>query len=514
MTKIEKTPMPIINSIVNFLSTKRLKSIDEFRNKPFEAQESIIKNLIATAKDTEWGKLYDYDSIRSIEAFQQRVPFQDYNGLKPFIERVRQGEQNVIWPTPISWFAKSSGTTEDKSKFIPVSNESLNNIHYQGGKDTLTIYNYNYPDTQIFSGKGLTLGGSHQIDKVSGKTYSGDLSAILIENIPFWADLFRTPSQKVALIPDFEEKMRRIASEAIPENVTYFAGVPSWNMVLMKFILEQTGKSNLMEVWPNMELFIHGGVSFTPYREQYRRLFPSDAMNYMETYNASEGFFALQDDPKSSDMLLMLDYGIFYEFIPMDSFFDKSCQPVTVADVKTGVNYAVVITTNGGLWRYIIGDTVEFTSLYPHKIRITGRTKHFINTFGEELIVDNAEQAIHEACVKTGAIVSEYTAAPIYMNSDAKGAHEWLFEFEKEPSSLDLFTEALDQKLMQINSDYEAKRFKSITLEMPKVHSLKKGVFYEWLKQNGKLGGQNKVPRLYNNRDYIDKLLSINSTFQ
>lgn len=506
--------MPIINSIVNFLSTKRLKSIDEFRKHPFETQATIIKGLVETAKGTEWGKMHDFSSIRSIETFQQRTPVQDYNQAKPYIERVRQGEQNVIWPTDICWFAKSSGTTDDKSKFIPVSEESLNSVHFQGGKDTLTIYNYNHPETQIFTGKGLTLGGSHQIDRLNEKAFTGDLSAILIENIPFWADLFRTPSQKVALIPDFEEKMRRIAEEAIPENVTYFAGVPSWNMVLMKYILEHTGKSNLFEVWPNMELFIHGGVSFTPYREQYRRLFPSDAMNYMETYNASEGFFALQDDPKTNDMLLMLDYGIFYEFIPMDNFFDTSFTPLTVADVKTGVNYAMVITTNGGLWRYVIGDTVEFTSLYPHKIRITGRTKHFINTFGEELIIDNAEQAIKAACEKTGAIVSEYTAAPIYMDSDAKGGHEWLFEFEKEPDSLDEFTSILDQNLIRLNSDYEAKRFKSITLQRPVVHSLRKGVFYEWLKQSGKLGGQHKVPRLYNNRDYIDKLLSINRNQQ
>lgn len=504
--------MPIINSIVNLLSSKRLKSIDEFRKNPVEVQEAVFKYLVDTAKGTEWGKMHDFSSIKSIETFQQRTPIQDYNQAKSFIERVRQGEQNIIWPTEITWFAKSSGTTEDKSKFIPISEESLNNVHFQGGKDILTLYNYNNPETQIFSGKGLTLGGSHQIDKLNDKAYTGDLSAILIENIPFWADLFRTPSQKVALIADFEEKMRKIAEEAIPENVTYFAGVPSWNMVLMKYILEHTGKSNLFEVWPNMELFIHGGVSFTPYREQYKKLFPSDSMHYMETYNASEGFFALQDDPGSNDMLLMLDYGIFYEFIPMESFFDKQVSPLTVADVKLGVNYAMVITTNGGLWRYIIGDTVEFTSLFPHKIRITGRTKHFINTFGEEIIVDNAEQAIKEACLATDAIVSEYTAAPIYMDSNAKGGHEWIFEFEKAPISMEHFTDVLDNALIKINSDYEAKRFKNITLQRPIVHVAAKGLFYEWLKQNGKLGGQNKVPRLYNARDYVEKLLELNKS--
>lgn len=502
--------MPIINSIVSLLSSKRLKSIDDFRKRPFETQEGVLKNLIEMAKDTEWGRMHEFSSISGIELFQLRTPVQDYNQAKHFIDRVRCGEQNVLWPTEIKWFAKSSGTTEDKSKFIPVSNESLEEIHYQGGKDTLTLYTYNNPETGIYSGKGLTLGGSHQIDRLSDKAFSGDLSAILIENIPFWADLMRTPSQKVALIPDFEEKMARIAEEAIPANVTYFAGVPSWNLVLMKYILEHTGKSNLFEVWPNMELFIHGGVSFAPYREQYRNLLPSDFMNYMETYNASEGFFALQDDPKSSDMLLMLDYGIFYEFIPMDKFFETNVTPLTVADVEVGVNYAMVITTNGGLWRYLIGDTVEFTSLCPHKIRITGRTKHFINTFGEEIIIDNAEQAVRAACQATNAIVSEYTAAPIYMNEDAKGGHEWLFEFDREPSDFESFIDVLDQTLISINSDYEAKRFKNITLKRPLVHNLKKGVFYQWLKESGKLGGQHKVPRLYNARDYVEKLLAIN----
>jgi hypothetical protein len=454
--------------------------------------------------------MHDFASIGSIETFQQRTPIQDYNQVKPFIERIRSGEQNVLWPTEIRWFAKSSGTTEDKSKFIPVSNESLEEIHFQGGKDTLTVYTNNYPETGIYSGKGLTLGGSHQIDKLNDKAFTGDLSAILIENIPFWADLMRTPSQKVALIPDFEEKMRRIAEEAIPLNVTYFAGVPSWNLVLMKYILEHTGKKNLFEVWPNMELFIHGGVSFTPYREQYRKLLPSDYMNYMETYNASEGFFALQDDPSSSDMLLMLDYSIFYEFIPMDRFFDDNVTPLTIADVQTGVNYAIVITTNGGLWRYVIGDTVEFTSLYPHKIKITGRTKHYINTFGEEVIIDNAEQAVKAACIATGAIINEYTAAPIYMGNNGTGGHEWLFEFQKMPANMDAFIDTLDQKLISINSDYEAKRYKNITLQRPVVHALKQGVFYQWLKESGKLGGQNKVPRLFNARDYVEKLLTIN----
>lgn len=502
--------MPIINSIVSLLSSKRLKSIDDFRKRPFETQECILKRLIETAKSTEWGKMHDFASIGSIETFQQRTPIQDYNQVKPFIERIRSGEQNVLWPTEIRWFAKSSGTTEDKSKFIPVSNASLEEIHFQGGKDTLTVYTNNYPETGIYSGKGLTLGGSHQIDKLNDKAFTGDLSAILIENIPFWADLMRTPSQKVALIPDFEEKMRRIAEEAIPLNVTYFAGVPSWNLVLMKYILEHTGKKNLFEVWPNMELFIHGGVSFTPYREQYRKLLPSDYMNYMETYNASEGFFALQDDPSSSDMLLMLDYSIFYEFIPMDRFFDDNVTPLTIADVQTGVNYAIVITTNGGLWRYVIGDTVEFTSLYPHKIKITGRTKHYINTFGEEVIIDNAEQAVKAACNATGAIINEYTAAPIYMGNNGTGGHEWLFEFQKMPANMDAFIDTLDQKLISINSDYEAKRYKNITLQRPVVHALKQGVFYQWLKESGKLGGQNKVPRLFNARDYVEKLLTIN----
>lgn len=506
--------MPLINSLVSILGAKRLKYIDKFRKQPFEVQEEVLKGLIETASNTVWGNMYDFASIKSIETFQQRVPLQEYNQAVPFIDRVRHGEANVLWPSDIRWLAKSSGTTDSKSKFIPISQESLDDVHFQGGKDTLIIYTSCYPETGIFNGKGLTLGGSHQIDRFSEKISTGDLSAILIENIPFWADLFRTPTQKVALIPDFELKMQRIAQEALTENVTYFAGVPSWNLVLMKYILEQTGKQNILEVWPEMELFIHGGVNFTPYREQYRRLFPSEGMHYMETYNASEGFFALQDDPKTNDMLLMLDYGIFYEFIPMDKFFDKDVTPLTVADVKVGVNYAIVITTNGGLWRYIIGDTVEFTSIYPHKIRITGRTKHYINTFGEEIIVDNAEQAIKAACEKTGAIVKEYTAGPIFMQDDAKGGHEWLFEFDKHPESIEEFTDALDQALIAINSDYEAKRFKNITLQRPLVRVFNPGAFYQWLKVAGKLGGQHKIPRLFNSREYVDKLLEINKSIK
>ncbi|HPF93205.1 MAG TPA: GH3 auxin-responsive promoter family protein, partial [Tenuifilaceae bacterium] len=395
------------------------------------------------------------------------------------------------------------------SKFIPVSYEALEECHFRGGKDILALYTDLYPETNIFSGKGLTLGGSHQVDKFNNQSYYGDLSAILIENIPWWADFIRTPSQKVALIPEWEVKLEMLTKEALKENVTNLAGVPSWNLVMIRHILDYTGKSNLLEIWPNLELFTHGGVSFTPYREQFQKLIPSPGMHYLETYNASEGFFAIQDNPCSNDMLLMLDYGIFYEFIPLDELASPSPHALTIADVEVGKNYALVITTNSGLWRYLIGDTVTFTSTFPHKIKISGRTKHFINAFGEEVIIENAERALKVACEKTGALINEYTAAPIYMGDNAKGAHEWLIEFEVEPADLKFFTAALDNALCSINSDYEAKRYKGITLMEPTVHALKPGTFFRWMRERGKLGGQNKVPRLSNTRDYVDSILEL-----
>jgi len=506
--------MTLINSIVNKFNSGRFKKIEYFKAKPFSVQEAILFDLIRKAQNTEWGKQHQFATIRDISNFQAKVPLQKYEDVKPYIDRIRGGEQNILWPSPIRWFAKSSGTTSDKSKFIPVSGEALKTCHFQGGYDVLAIYSQQNPKTKVFTSKTLTLGGSHQINREENHSRYGDLSAILIENIPRWANLVRTPPAKIALLSDFDEKLRQIAKISVKKHVVAFAGVPSWNMVLMRYILDHTGKSNIMEVWPDMELFIHGGVCFEPYREQYRQLLPSPDMHYFETYNASEGFFALQDDPQSDDMLLMLDYSVFYEFIPVDQLGNENPQALMIDQVKTGCNYAIVITTNAGLWRYLIGDTVVFTSTFPHKIKISGRTSHYINAFGEEVIVDNAEKALKAACRETNAIISEYTAGPVYMDSNHNGAHEWLIEFDKEPDDLSRFTEKLDQELCSLNSDYEAKRSNNITLRMPIVHSMPRGTFYNWMKQRGKLGGQNKIPRLSNDRKYLDEILAIKQIAQ
>jgi len=502
--------MPFINSIVKGLSIKRRYQMDHFKKYPFDVQKETLLKLIKKAKDTEWGKKYDYKSINSIGEFQEKVPLQNYDDVKIYINRLREGEQNLLWPSKVKWFAKSSGTTSDKSKFIPVSKEALKDCHFRGGKDILAIYTANNPETRIYSGKALTLGGSHKIDNFSNQSFYGDLSAILIENIPFWVDFIRTPDRKIALLDEWEEKLEKITKVTIKENVTNIAGVPSWNLVLLKHILEHTGKKDLLEVWPNLELYTHGGVCFTPYQEQFKKLIPSEKMNYMEAYNASEGFFAIQDVPQRDDMLLMLDYGIFYEFIPVEDINEETPRTLTIGEIELNKNYAIIISTNSGLWRYIIGDTVFFTSTFPHKIKISGRTKHFINAFGEEVIIDNAEKAIKNACDKTRSIISEYTAAPIYMGDNRKGSHEWLIEFEKKPEDLNYFTTVLDKTLSSLNSDYEAKRYKNITLDLPVVRSLKQGVFYAWLKEKGKLGGQNKVPRLSNTREYVEELMIIN----
>jgi hypothetical protein len=501
--------MPIIPSIVNWLNTKRINQIEIFKKHPEETQRETIYKLLAKAAYTEWGKKYGYSSINSIKHYQSRFPVQTYEDILPYVERLRKGETNLLWPGEIKWFAKSSGTTSTKSKFIPMSREALEECHYRAAKDILAIYAMNKPNTRIFSGKGLTLGGSHRMNQFSNDSLYGDLSAILIENAPFWVDIIRTPPQKIALIEDFEEKLDLITKSTVNENVTSISGVPSWYLVLIKQILAFTGKSNLLDVWPNLEVFFHGGISFTPYREQYRKLIDSDQMSYMETYNASEGFFGIQDVPSRPDMLLMLDYGIFYEFIPSDKINSDNYSACTLAEVVTGVNYAVIISTNGGLWRYMMGDTIAFTSIKPYRFRISGRTKHFINVFGEEVIVDNAEKALETACKETGAEIAEYTAGPVFMNANSKGSHEWIIEFEKAPSNLKQFTESLDEALKEVNSDYEAKRFKNLNLIMPVVRSVPQGTFNNWLKSKNKLGGQNKVPRLSNSREYIEDLYLI-----
>ncbi len=501
--------MPFINSIINWLNVKRIYQIQLYREHPHDIQYEVLSQLLEKASDTEWGKTYNYGSISSVEDFMEQVPLQTYEEIKPFVERLRNGEKNLLWPGEIKWFAKSSGTTNDKSKFIPVTKESLEFCHLRGPKDVFALYIKNYPETKVLLGKTLTLGGSHRVNNFSNNSYYGDLSAILIENVPFWTDFIRTPTTDIALIEEFEEKMDKIIEVSLDQNVTSFAGVPSWYLVLLKRVLEKTGKSNILEVWPNLEVFSHGGVNFEPYREQYRKLIPSENMHYMEAYNASEGFFAIQDNPHRDDMLLMLDYGVYYEFIPMEEWGNPKPRVLSLSDVEVNKNYALVISTNGGLWRYIIGDTVKFTCKFPYKIKITGRTRHFINAFGEEVIIDNAEQAIKVACQRTGAIVNEYTAGPVFMGDNQKGAHQWIIEFEKEPDDIDHFVTSLDNALQTINSDYEAKRHRNLTLEKPHIVVAPRGTFYSWMKKRGKIGGQNKIPRLSNNREYLDQLLQM-----
>lgn len=457
---------------------------------------------------TVLGREYGLTAKISTELFQQRVPITDYENFHEFIARTKSGEQNVLWPTPIKWFAKSSGTTDAKSKYIPVSQQGLRQSHMRGPRDVVGLYLATNPAAGILDGKTLTLGGSKKIEREGETAYSGDLSAILIENTPCPANFKRLPKPATALIPDFEEKVKRICEETVNRDVRAFAGVPSWNLVMLNKVLEYTGAKNLLEVWPDMELFMHGGMNFKPYREQYERLIPSSGMHYMETYNASEGFFAIADTPGRDDMLLMLDYGTFYEFIPVASLGDPT-KAVTLEEVRTGVNYAMVITSSNGLWRYQIGDTVEFTSTSPYRIRITGRTKHYINAFGEEIVVDNAESAINAAAKATGAEIAEYTAAPIFMEGRTKGSHEWVVEFRKKPDSLERFTHELDIALQSLNSDYEAKRFKDTTLMPPRVSAVRPGTFMQWMGTKGKIGGQNKVPRLFNDRTFVEELLKI-----
>jgi hypothetical protein len=498
--------MPLLNSIISWVNVKRLHQIELFKKYPVDVQAEIFSRLIEQALRTTWGIQYGFDSVNSIKEYQARVPLNDYEDLNPYIKRLREGEQNLLWPTEIKWFAKSSGTTSDRSKFIPVSNEALEDCHFRGGKDVIAFYTKQRPESDILKGKALTLGGSAEVNKYSNQSYFGDLSAVLIENLPFWAQFIRTPASGIALHPDFEEKLDLITRHTVNENVTSIAGVPSWNLVLLKKVLDFTGKNNILEVWPNLELFTHGGVSFAPYRESFRKLIPSDHMNYLETYNASEGFFAIQDDLERDDMLLMLDLGIFYEFIPVDQLEKSNPVIHTVGDVEPGINYAMIITTNSGLWRYLIGDTVVFTTMYPHRIKITGRTKYFINAFGEEVIMENAERALMAACDSTGAVIKEYTAGPCYMSDTSKGRHEWIMEFEVPPSDPEHFTSVLDQTLRSVNSDYDAKRYKNMTLLPPKITTLEPGTFYRWMQKRGKLGGQNKIPRLSNDRKYLDEL--------
>ncbi|TVR41839.1 MAG: hypothetical protein EA394_04995 [Bacteroidia bacterium] len=499
--------MSFVNKLISRYFRNRLPQIEHFMEHPEEVQNHTFNQLIDAAGNTEWGKKYAFKDIDSYDTYAERVPLQDYDEIKPSIDRLLKGEQQVLWPSEIQWFAKSSGTTSDRSKFIPISRESLTNCHYKAGKDVLTIYCNNNSHTRIFDGKGLIMGGSHKVSEFNSRAFFGDLSAVLLQNAPLLADLFRIPDLSLALLDDWEEKLDRVAHASYNQNVTNISGVPSWNLILLKRILEVTGRNNILEVWPNLELFIHGGVSFGPYREQFEKLIPSPDMHYLETYNASEGFFGIQDRPDANDMLLMLDYGIFYEFIPMDAYGQPGQKAIPLSDVDTDTNYAMVITTNAGLWRYMIGDTVRFTGVKPYRIRISGRTKNFINAFGEEVIVDNTDTALQEASRETGAVISEYTAAPIYLNDQQSAAHQYIIEFEIEPNDINRFIHVLDKQIQMLNSDYEAKRSHDLLLKKPKLTCVPKGTFFQWMKSRGKIGGQNKVPRLYNNRKYVDDIL-------
>ena len=475
-------------------------------------QHRVLRHLISRGRHTEYGRNHLLGATRSYEDFATNVPVNTYEELKKDIDRMRHGEADVLWPGTVKWFAKSSGTTNDKSKFIPVSDEGLQHIHYGGSFDVVAAYLRNHPDSRLFDGKGLILGGSHSPNYNIANSLVGDLSAILIENISPLANFVRVPRKQTALLSDFEIKRDRIAEECLRKNVTNLSGVPSWMLSVLVRVMELSGKQHLEEVWPNLEVFFHGGIAFTPYRPQYEKLITSPDMRYMETYNASEGFFGIQDDPSDASMLLMLDHDVFYEFIPMDEFGNEKPTVVPLEGVEVGRNYAMLITTSCGLWRYLIGDTVRFTSTNPYKFVITGRTKYFINAFGEELIMDNAEQGLAYACQMTGAEVSEYTAAPVFMDSNAKCRHQWLIEFSKEPDDLRRFASLLDGKLQEVNSDYEAKRFHDITLQQLEIVKARKDLFHDWLKFKGKLGGQHKVPRLSNSRKNIDELLALNES--
>jgi hypothetical protein len=500
--------MKILNPALKGLIKLRWNSIDNFLLNPETTQTMLFNSLIHSGQFTEFGKQYDFQNINSIKEFKKNVPISNYDDLKPYIERMMEGNQNVLWDTPITWFAKSSGTTADKSKFIPVSNESLEQGHYKSAKDLLALYYRNFPQSGIMTGKCLTLGGSHQVNQLNTDSYYGDLSAVMIQNLSYFTQLIRTPDLSIALMDEWEAKIQRMAESTIQEDVTMIAGVPTWTLVLIKKIFQMTGATNLQEVWPNLELYIHGGVNFVPYEEQFKVLIPSKSMNYLETYNASEGFFAAQDVIGRDGMLLLLNHGIYYEFMPMEEISKEHPETLDLENVEVGVNYALVITTNSGLWRYVVGDTIQFVSTNPFRVKVSGRIKHFINAFGEELIVDNADYGISKAAKLTQANVSDYTACPIYFSNESNGAHEWAIEFSQDPSDIEQFRRILDESLKEVNSDYEAKRHKDIALRLPKINVLPQGTFNNWLKFKGKLGGQHKVPRLSNDRKLMDEILA------
>ncbi|UEG50843.1 GH3 auxin-responsive promoter family protein [Ferruginibacter lapsinanis] len=500
--------MKFLSSAISRLARMRLWRIENWSNHPVAAQREVLQHLVTSAQYTEIGKKYSFSKLFTIRDFKKRVPIHEYDDIKPYIQRMMNGEENILWNTPVYWFAKSSGTTSDKSKFIPVSDESLTDNHFQASKDVLSNYYKNFPSSDLLTGKGLVVGGSHQISKVNEDIQYGDLSAILMQNSPFWGQWLRTPELSVALLDEWENKIEKLAQITAEENVTSLAGVPTWTLLLLKRILEIKGKSTIKEVWPNLELYINGGVSFVPYKEQFDKII-GEKINYLEIYNASEGFIAGQEKPDDDGLLLFTEHGIFYEFMPVEEYGKPNPQTMGLDDIVVGKNYALIISNNGGLWRYLIGDTVQFTSINPYKIKVTGRLKHYINAFGEELIVDNSDRAIAIAAEKTGAVINDYTAAPVYFSDKNNGGHEWLIEFDKEPSDKTAFIYELDNALKEINSDYEAKRYKDIALRLPLVHSLPKGTFTEWLRSKGKVGGQHKVPRLSNERIFLEEILAV-----
>ncbi len=497
--------MKLLSPAISGLARLRMWTMEQWMNDAVTTQNGVWQDLLSSGQYTEFGRQHKFASIQSLEHFKQQIPLQDYDTLKPFIERMMQGEENVLWNTPVTWFAKSSGTTSDKSKFIPISDESLKENHYRASKDVLSLYYASHPESDLLTGKSLVIGGSHQINHLNEDIHFGDLSAVVMQNSPFWTNWIRTPDLSIILMDEWEEKIEKLAQSTIQDNVTSMAGVPTWLIVLLKRILEITGKNNIKEVWPSLELYMHGGVSFVPYKAQFEKLIGAP-INYLEMYNASEGFFAGQDDITAEGMLLMCEHGIFYEFIPSDEFVKEEPKTLQLNEVELNKNYALVISTNGGLWRYVVGDTVQFTCLKPFRIKVSGRVKHYMNAFGEEVIIDNSDKAIAIASAKTDAVVKDYTAAPIYFSEANNGAHEWLIEFDKEPASLDHFTLELDDALKSINSDYEAKRHKDIALRKPTVQAVPPQTFDRWLRHKGKLGGQHKVPRLSNERDTLEEI--------
>lgn len=500
--------MKLLSPAISRLARMRRWRIQNWIDHPVVSQRAVLQDLVTAAQYTVFGKEYNFSQLFTVKQFKERVPIQEYQDLQPYIMRMMDGEENVLWNTPINWFAKSSGTTNDKSKFIPVSEESLKDNHFQASKDVLTNYYNNFPSSDLLTGKSLVVGGSHQLNQLNDEIQYGDLSAVLMQNSPFWGHWLRTPELSIALLDEWESKIEKLAIITADENVTSLAGVPTWTLLLLKRILEIKNKKTIKEVWPNLELYINGGVSFVPYREQFEKII-GGPVNYLEIYNASEGFFAAQESPDDDGMLLFTEHGIFYEFMPVEEYEQKDPKTVGLNKVVLDKNYALVISTTGGLWRYLVGDTIKFTSLDPYKIKITGRLKHYMNAFGEEVIVDNSDKAIAAAAQKTNAVVTDYTAAPIYFSEQSNGAHEWLIEFEKAPDDIHVFTAELDKALKNANSDYEAKRQKDIALRLPVVRVLPQGSFTKWLHTKNKVGGQHKVPRLSNERIILEEILTL-----